>query len=249
MSGHSKWHNIKIKKSKVDNIRGQVFTKISKEIHMAVREGGPDPDNNYRLKMAVQKAKDNNMPGDNIKKTIEKAVGGSGTDFEEIIYEGYGPAGVAVMLQAATDNRNRTAAEVRRIFTRNGGSLGESGCVSWMFEKKGLIFVPENIIDEETLLGIALDAGAQDLNEADEGFEVTTEPTSLTEVRKVLDEKKVAYDSVEITWIPKNTVKVSDDDAGKVLKLVEDLEENDDIQQVYANFDISKEFMEKMESE
>jgi YebC/PmpR family DNA-binding regulatory protein len=247
MSGHSKWHNIKIKKSKMDNIRGAVFTKISKEIHMAVREGGPDPDNNYRLKMAVQKAKDNNMPSDNIKKTIEKAVGGSAADFEEIIYEGYGPAGVAVMLQAATDNRNRTAAEVRRLFTRNGGSLGESGCVSWMFEKKGLIFVPENTIDEEALLSIVIDAGADDLNSVDEGFEITMEPTSMTEVRKALEEKKVAYESAEITWIPKNNVKVSDEDAGKVLKLVEELEEYDDIQQVYANFDISKEFMEKME--
>jgi YebC/PmpR family DNA-binding regulatory protein len=246
MSGHSKWHNIKIKKSKMDNIRGALFTRISKEIHMAVKEGGPDPDNNYRLKMAVQKAKDNNMPGDSIKKTIEKASGAGAADYEELIYEGYGPCGVAVMADAATDNRNRTAAEVRMIFTKNGGSLGESGCVSWMFEKKGIIAITGNSIDEDTLMTIALEAGADDLQKTEDGFEVLTDFANLTAVRKIFDEKKVPYDSAEIAWIPKNTVKVNDEDAPRVLRFIEALEEYDDIQEVYANFDISSEVMDKM---
>jgi YebC/PmpR family DNA-binding regulatory protein len=246
MSGHSKWHNIKIKKSKVDNIRGALFTKISKEIHMAVKEGGADPDNNYRLKMAVQKAKDNNMPGDNIKKTIEKAAGASAADYEELIYEGYGPSGVAIMVDAATDNRNRTAAEMRGIFMKNGGSLGESGCVSWMFEKKGIMSIAKGSMDEDTLLSLTLEAGADDMQTTEDGFEVLTDSTGLTAVRKVFDEKKVAYESAELAWIPKNTVKVSDDDAPKVLRLIEDLEENDDVQEVYANFDISSEYMDRI---
>ncbi len=220
MSGHSKWHNIKIRKSKMDNLKGQVFTRVSKEIHMAVKDGGPDPENNYRLKMAIQKAKSNNMPGDSIKKTIEKAQGAGAADYEEMIYEGYGPAGVAMMLDVATDNKNRSAAEVRFLYTKYGGNLGESGCVSWMFDKKAVIFIANP----------------------------SCEPTSFMAVRTALENSKIAYESAEIAWIPKNTVKVEGADVAKVLKLIEVLEELDDVQQVYANFDISPEDMEKYES-
>jgi YebC/PmpR family DNA-binding regulatory protein len=248
MSGHSKWHNIKIKKSKMDNIRGAVFTRISKEIHMAVKDGGPDPEINYRLKMAVQKAKDNNMPGDSIKKTIEKAMGAGSADFEEIMYEGYGPAGVAMMLDVATDNRNRSAAEVRNLYTKYGGNLGETGCVSWMFDKKGVIFIADPSLDEDNLMNIALEAGADDLQKLDDGYEITSEPSSFMGVRKALDDKKIPFESAEISWIPKNTVRVTGADVSRVLKLIEVLEELDDVNQVYANFDISPEDMEKYES-
>jgi len=248
MSGHSKWHNIKIRKSKMDNLKGQVFTRVSKEIHMAVKDGGPDPENNYRLKMAIQKARSNNMPGDSIKKTIEKAQGAGASDYEEIIYEGYGPAGVAMMLEVATDNRNRSAAEVRFLYNKYGGNLGESGCVSWMFEKKAVIFIANPSLDEEALMTLAIEAGADDLQQTDDGFEITCEPSSFMAVRKALEDSTIAYESAEISWIPKNTVRVEGADVGKVLKLIEVLEELDDVQQVYANFDISPEDMEKYES-
>ncbi|MDQ7822490.1 MAG: YebC/PmpR family DNA-binding transcriptional regulator [Candidatus Eremiobacteraeota bacterium] len=246
MSGHSKWHNIKIKKGKMDSLRGKLFTKVSKEIHMAVREGGPDPDNNFRLKVAIGRARDVNMPADSIKRTIEKASGSGSTDYEEFIYEGYGPAGVALIMEIATDNRNRSAAEVRRIFTKNGGSLGETGCVAWMFLKKGLIVISGGAVDEDTLMTVALEAGAEDLQNTDDGFEIVTELAALSAVRAALDDKKIAYESAEITWIPQNTVQVKEDDAANVLRLMEELEELDDVQQVYANFDIPREIMDKL---
>ena len=246
MSGHSKWHNIRIKKSKMDNLKGKLFTRVSKEILMAVKEGGPDPESNFRLKIAVQRARDANMPGDNIKRTIEKASGSGAEEFEEILYEGYGPAGVAFMLDVATDNRNRTAAEVRRIFTKFGGSLGESGCVAWMFQKKGLLTIEGTSVSEDDLMTIALDAGADDMTPIDDGYEISADPSNFTSVRKAFEEKKIAYESAEITWIPANTVKVEGDDASRTLKLVEELEELEDVQQVYANFDIPDEIMEKI---
>lgn len=247
MSGHSKWHNIKIRKSKVDSMKAKLFTKVSKEILMAVKEGGPEPETNFRLKVAVQRARDANMPVDNIKRTIEKASGSGAVEFEEIIYEGYGPYGVAMMLDVATDNRNRTAAEVRRLFTKYGGNLGETGCVAWMFEKRGVIFIKENSAKEDELLSVALDAGALDIENMDDGYEIATEPSKLSAVRAALDENKIKYESCEITWIPQNNVKIeNEEEASRLIKLVEDLEELDDVQQVYANFDILQNILENI---
>lgn len=246
MSGHSKWHNIKVKKSKMDSLKGKLFTRVSKEILMAVKEGGPDPESNFRLKVAVQRAREVNMPGDNIKRTIEKASGAGAEAYEEIRYEGYGPGGVAVIIEVATDNRNRTAAEVRRIFTKFGNALGESGCVSWMFEKKGLILISDRSINEDELLALALDLGAEDMKTTEDGYEIYTDPATFAAVRNSLDEKKIPYDSAEISWIPSNTVKVEGDDAGKILRFIDEIEELEDVQQVYANFDISPELMEKL---
>lgn len=246
MSGHSKWHNIREKKGRMDSLKGKLFTKVSREILMAAKEGGSDPENNFRLKVAIQKAKEVNMPGDNIKRTIEKASGAGSESFEEIIYEGYGPAGVAFMLEVTTDNRNRTAAEVRRIFTKHGGSLGETGCVSWMFQKKGLILVGDKNYSEDEMMSIALDVGAEDMTHTEDGYEIVSDPSSFTEVRHALDDKKIPYESAEITWIPGNSVKLGADDGAKTLRLIEELEELDDVQEVYANFDIPREIMEKI---
>lgn len=246
MSGHSKWHNIRVKKTKMDSLKGKLFTKLSKEILMAVKEGGPDPENNFRLKVAIGRARDANMPNENIKRTIEKATGAGSESYEEILYEGYGPAGVAFMLEVATDNRNRTAAEVRRLFTKYGGSLGESGCVAWMFQKKGLILISAKSIGEDELMNIALDIGAEDMTQSEDGYEIVTDPSTFSSVRKAIDERKISYDSAEITWIPTNTVKLEGEDASKTLRLIEELEDLEDVQQVYANFDISREIMEKI---
>lgn len=238
MSGHSKWHNIRDKKSKVDSARGQVFTRASKEIHMAVKEGGGDPDNNFRLKIAIQRAKDVNMPADNIKRTIEKASGAGSADYEELLYEGYGPCGVALVIEVATDNRNRTAAEVRNVFVKSGCSLGESGCVSWMFKKKGLFLMPKGT-DEEALMELALSAGAEDMESDDEGIEITCELSSFSAVKDAIDNAGVKYDSAEITWIPENMVSISEEDSAKVIKLIDALDALDDVQDVFSNFEVN----------
>jgi YebC/PmpR family DNA-binding regulatory protein len=247
MSGHSKWASIKHKKGKADAQRGQVFTKLIKEITVAARMGGGDPEGNARLRSAVATAKAQNMPGDNITRAIKKGTGElEGIHYEEFTYEGYGPGGVAVMVEVLTDNKNRTTADVRRIFTRNAGNLGEGGCVSWMFEKKGLILFDKAKATEDQLMEVALDAGAEDVNDAENVWEVITTAADFEKVKKAFDDRKMAYESAQLSMIPQTTVKLEGKDAEHMLKLMEQLEDSDDVQHVYANFDISLKEMEKL---
>lgn len=239
MSGHSKWATIKRKKAKVDAARGRVFTQLGKEIILAAKAGGGDPDNNLRLKNAVAKAKEANIPNDNIQRAIMKGTGelGSG-NFEEIVYEGYGPGGVAVMLEIMTDNRNRTAGEIRHLFSRYGGNLGESGCVSWMFEKKGLIVVEKDTgVDEDDLLLAALDAGAEDVKSEDDIFEIITDPDSFEMVREELSGKGIKLSEADVSMIPKTTVKIEGAQEDQMMKLLDALEDLDDVDEVYSNFE------------
>ncbi len=250
MSGHSKWHNIRLRKGKVDAQRGALFTKVSREIYMAARKGGPEPENNFMLKVAIGRARAVNMPADNIKRVIEKATGGGeGESFEEVTYEGYGPAGVAILVEAATDNRNRTAALVRSTFSKHGGNLGESGCVAWLFERRGLLQVAQAGVDEEALLMAALEAGALDMKASDEVFEVLSEPADLHAVKDAVEAAGFRVDEVEITQIPKTTVDIGRADAPQVLRIMEALEDLDDVQNVYANFDIPADVLEEMQAE
>ena len=245
MSGHSKWHNIRLRKAKVDAVRGKLFTKVAREIIMAAREGGGNPDTNARLKLAVQKARDVSMPQDNIKSAIQRGTGEiEGASYEQINYEGYGPGGVAVMIQVMTDNRNRAVGEIRNIFARNGGNLGESGCVAWMFAERGVIVVNRDVADEETILGVAIEAGADDVRTSDQSYEIVTEPGNLQAVRASLA-NQIAFESAEVSMIPNNTVTVEPSDVSKVLRLMDALEDHDDVQQVYANFDIPDELLEE----
>jgi YebC/PmpR family DNA-binding regulatory protein len=240
MSGHSKWSTIKRQKGANDAKRGALFTKVSREISVAARQGGGDPDANYRLRLAIEKARAVNMPADNIKRTIDKATGGGDADqFEEIVYEGYGPGGVAVLVEAATDNRNRTAAEVRSIFTKAGGQLAGSGAVAWQFEPRGLIAVAPDGHDADEVALAAIDAGADDVDTDDpEAIEIFTSPADLERVRKALEDAGVAIDSAESTMIAKQTVELDSAKARQALRLVEQLEDLDDVQRVTANFDI-----------
>ncbi|MGI5844245.1 MAG: YebC/PmpR family DNA-binding transcriptional regulator [Candidatus Xenobium sp.] len=250
MSGHSKWHNIRLRKGKVDAQKGALFTKVSREIYMAARKGGPEPESNFLLKVAITRARAVNMPADNIKRVIEKATGGAeGENFEEVTYEGYGPAGVAILVEAATDNRNRTAAEVRSTFSKHGGNLGETGCVAWLFERRGLLNFTGSDLDEEALLMAALEAGALDMKAADEGFEVFTDPSDLHAVKDALEAVGFPSDEVEITQLPKTSVDLSREDAPTVLRLMEALEDLDDVQDVYANFDIPADLLEELQAE
>ena len=242
MSGHSKWAGIKHKKAKTDAARGKAFTKLIREITVAAREGGSDPDANPRLRLAIQAGKAQNMPNDNIARAIKKGSGDSdGANFEEITYEGYGPAGVAMLINTLTDNKNRTTAEVRHALTKHNGNLGESGCVAWNFETLGIIRVNKDQCDEETLLEAALEAGADDVKDEDEFFEVVTAPTDLVAVSEGLEKAKIPFESANIESVPKMLVKVDSDDARKVLRLLEILEDLDDVQRVSANFDIPDE--------
>ncbi|MFL5725520.1 MAG: YebC/PmpR family DNA-binding transcriptional regulator [Chloroflexota bacterium] len=240
MSGHSKWSTIKRQKGANDAKRGALFTKVAREISVAARQGGGDPDANYRLRLAIEKARSVNMPADNIKRTIDKATGGGeGEQFEEIVYEGYGPGGVAVLVEAATDNRNRTAAEVRSIFTKTGGQLAGSGAVAWQFEPRGLIAVQRDGIDADEVTLTAIDAGAEDVDTDDaETIEIYTSPGDLESVRKALEGAGVAVDTAESTMIAKQTVELDSSKARQALRLVELLEDLDDVQRVTANFDI-----------
>lgn len=250
MSGHSKWATIKRKKGKNDEAKGKIFTKISKEIFVAVRTGGgPDPDNNFRLKLIIQKAKANNMPNDNIQRSIQKAAGNSeGNAYENLIYEGYGPAGVAVLCDILTDNRNRTASEIRYIFSRNGGSLGETGCVAWMFDRKGRMLIDMEGRDEDEMMLMALEAGADDFSSDGEEGEVITSTDALETVRNAFVAAGIEPTSAEIAMIPQNTVEITDaGQAQTMLRLIEALEDNDDVQNVYANFDIPDEIMEQLD--
>lgn len=246
MSGHSKWSSIKHKKAKTDAARGKIFTKLIREITVAARAGGGDPEANPRLRLAVQSARDQNMPNDNIQRAIKKGTGElEGTRFEEFTYEGYGPAGVALLIDVLTDNKNRTTAEVRHALTKHNGNLGESGCVSWNFETKGIVRVNKATCDEETLFEAALDAGAEDVKEEDGIFEVYSEPASLALVGEALSKGNIPYESAGIEKLPKTLVKVDGDDAKKVLKLMDMLEDLDDVQRVSSNFDIPDELFQQ----
>jgi len=244
MSGHSKWHNIQAKKGKADAARGAIFTKIGREIAIAVRAGGPNPDNNTKLRDIIAKAKANNMPNDNIKRSIQKASGElSNVVYEEITYEGYAPGGVAVIATTITDNRNRTASDVRHCFAKNGGNMGTTGSVSFMFDEKGVIVIERTPgMDEEELMMMALDAGAEDMTTEDDVFEITTAPNDFSAVREALEAQGLTFLSAEVSMIPQNTVAVTDPDILKsILKMLEMLEENDDVQNVYHNAELPEE--------
>jgi YebC/PmpR family DNA-binding regulatory protein len=242
MSGHSKWSSIKRQKGVNDVKRGATFTKVAREIGMAARAGGGDPDGNFRLRLAIEKARAVNMPADNIKRAIEKATGAGETDqFEEIVYEGYGPGGVAILVEAATDNRNRTAAEVRSRFAKSGGSLAASGAVAWQFEARGLITVPRGASDPDEVALAAIDAGADDVDTDADPIEIYTAPAELEHVRRRLLEAGVPVDEAESAMVPKQTVELDPGKVRQAMRLVEELEELEDVQRVTANFDIPEE--------
>ena len=244
MSGHSKWAGIKHKKAKVDAQRGRVFTKLIREITVAARVGGGDPGGNPRLRTAIQAAKAVNMPADNIERAVKKGTGElEGVTYEEITYEGYGPGGVAVLVAVLTDNKNRTVGEIRKTFSRHGGNLGESGCVAFLFEKKGYIQVDAAKVDEDKLMTIALDAGAEDLLREESIFAVTSLPKDFEKVRDKIVKSGIQTLTAEITMLPKSSVKLEGKHAEQMLRLMEELEEHDDVQHVYANFDIPEEIM------
>ena len=251
MSGHSKWSSIKHKKGAADAKRGQLFSKLSRAIIIAAKEGGPDPDGNLALQNAVEKARSYSMPKDNIERAIAK---GSGADadassYETVVYEGYGPEGVAVLVEAVTDNRNRTASEVRHAFTKHGGNLGTTGAVAWQFERRGVVLVAADSADEDSLVTTAAEAGADDVELDGSSFVVTSAPESLTPVREALESAGFAVESVELAMVPKSTVAVSDEStARRIVKLVEGLEDTEDVQDVYANFDIPEAVLESVAS-
>lgn len=244
MSGHSKWANIKHKKARADSQKGQVFTKIGRELVVAAKAGGPDPANNFRLKLVVDKAKAANMPNDNIQRAIQKGAGGSeGDSYEELRYEGYGPGGVAVMVNILTDNRNRTAGEMRHIFSKYGGNLGETGCVNWMFKEKGQLSVPREDLKlgEDDFMIMALDAGAEDIDTDEESFQVYTAPEDIEGIRQALLDHGLPIDEAAINLIPESSVEIDDaDQAAKLIRLIDALEENDDVQGVYTNFELAE---------
>lgn len=248
MSGHSKWSQIKHKKAHTDAKRGKAFTKIVKEISIAARQGGGDPAGNPRLRTAIEKAKEVNMPGDNVKKAIMKGTGElPGVSYEEIVYEGYGPSGVAVMIEVLTDNKNRTIPEIRHILSRNGGSLGETGCVSWMFDKRGYILVNKSKASEDAVMTAALDAGAEDMKNdpGEDNYEIITAPEDLNNVKGALEKANIPIESAEVTMLPKNYVVLDAKPAEQMIRLMDALEDNDDVQNVYANFDIPDDVAEK----
>lgn len=243
MSGHSKWANIKHKKGKADALRGKITTKISREITIAVRMGGSDPTGNMKLKLALTKAKANNIPKDNIQRAIAKGAGAlEGSNFEEVTYEGYGPCGVALMVTALTDNRNRTAADVRHVFTKHGGNLGATGCVAYMFQQKGTFFVSaESGVTEDDLMLLALDAGAEDIKGSEDGFEIVTDPANFDAVAKALEDAGIEVEVAEITMLPDTMAALAGEDAEKVQRMLDALEDLDDVQDVYSNADLPDE--------
>ena len=246
MSGHSKWHSIKHKKAAIDSKRGRAFTKYIKEITVAARFGGGDPEGNPRLRKAIADAKTLNMPADNIKRAIMKGTGElEGGQLEEIVYEGYGPSGVALLAEVVTDNRNRTVSEIRHVFSKNGGNMAESGAVAWMFNKKGYIVIEDSKADEDTLMALAIEAGADDFQHEGATYEIYTSPQAFEGVLNALKEKGIETVSAEISMIPQNYVKVEGKAAQQVVKLMEALDEHDDVQHVYANFDIEESELEE----
>jgi YebC/PmpR family DNA-binding regulatory protein len=250
MSGHSKWSTIKRKKGATDAKRGKIFSKLIKEITMAARIGGADPDANPRLRTAIAGAKAENMPKENIERAIKKGTGAlEGVAYEETYYEGYGPGGAAVYVESLTDNKKRTVADIRHIFSKSGGSLGEAGCVAWMFAKKGLFVFEKAGIDEETLMEAVLDAGGEDIRDEESTLEVITAPEDFEAVKKALDERNLKYLLAEITMVPQSTVKLEDKEAEQMLRLMDGLEDSDDVQKVYSNFDISDKTLEQIGKE
>ena len=247
MSGHSKWSSIKHKKAATDAKRGKIFTKLIKEITVAARMGGGDPDANPRLRTAILAAKSENMPKDNIERAIKKGTGElEGVSYEESIYEGYGPGGAAVLVESLTDNKNRTVADIRNIFGKHGGSLGENGCVAWMFEKKGYIAIEGKVVDEDVLMETALEAGADDIREDDSNFEVITAPEDFNAVKEAIDVASIPYIVAEITMLPQSTTNLTGKEAELMVRLMDMLEDNDDIQKVYTNADIPEEVMNNL---
>lgn len=247
MSGHSKWAGIKHKKAIVDAKRGQTFTRASREITIAAKEGGGDTDGNFRLRLAVQKAREVNMPADKIQAAIDRGTGaGKGDSLEELRYEGYGPAGVAVLVDAFTDNRNRTSASLKHIFSKHGGNLAESGAVGWMFDRKGMLEIDPKAVDPDEIGLAAIDAGAEDVRVEEGSVEITTQPNDLEGVRAAVEALGVSVENAEITMHPKQTVPVDEDKVAGVLRLLEHLEEDDDVQQVYANYDIPADILERI---
>ncbi|HAG09184.1 MAG TPA: YebC/PmpR family DNA-binding transcriptional regulator [Desulfotomaculum sp.] len=241
MSGHSKWSTIKRKKEKVDAQRGKIFARLSREITVAARMGGGDHETNSRLRLAISKAKEANIPLENIQRAIQKGSGEiAGKQYEEIIYEGYGPGGAAIMCEAMTDNRNRMAGEIRFLFSRHGGSLGETGCVSWLFDKRGLLVVPKYKVKEDELLLLALEAGAEDVKVTEDTFEVISAPEDFEAVKKKLLAYNIPLIEADITMIPKNTVSLPEAEADRLFRLLDALEEHDEVQEVYMNVDLDK---------
>lgn len=247
MSGHSKWSTIKHKKGATDAKRGKIFTKLIKEITVAARMGGGDQDTNPRLRRALISAKAQNMPKDTFERAIKKGTGDlDGVQYEEILYEGYGPGGVAVLVECLTDNRNRTIAEVRMVFGKAGGNVGTDGCVAWMFDKKGLITVSKEDSDEETLMEVALNAGAEDIIEETESFDIITDPSDFDAVKEAIDAAQIGYEVAEITMIPQNMVKVDGKEAEQMIRFMEALDDADDVQKFYTNADIPDEAFDSM---
>ncbi len=247
MSGHSKWSTIKRKKGAKDAERGRIFTRLIKEITVAARQGGGDETSNPRLRSAIQAAKAANMPSKNIENAVKKGTGElPGVTYDEVVYEGYGPGGVALYIEAMTDNKNRTVAEIRHLLSKHGGSLGENGSVAWMFDKKGIITIPAANTTEDDLMMIVLDAGAEDIEQDEEVFLVKSEPAHFEAVKSALEENGVAYDSAELTMAPQNTVNVEGKQAEQLLKLMDLLEDHDDVQNIYSNFDIDDSVIEAL---
>jgi len=247
MSGHSKWATTKHKKAAIDSKRGKIFTKVIKEITVAARVGGGDQDGNARLRTAVQKAKESNMPADNIKKAIQKGTGElPGVTYEEAVFEGYGTGGIAILVSIMTDNRNRTVPEIRHIFGKHGGNMGEAGCVSWMFDKKGYIVVEGGKVDEEKLMNIIVEAGAEDMRRDSDNFEVITTPGDLEKVKKMIEDEGIAVALSEVTMLPRTYMELDDKSAMQVLRLIEALEDNDDVQNVYSNINVRDEVLENI---
>lgn len=248
MGGHSHWAGIKHKKAITDSKRGKVWTKVVREITIAAKLGGGDPNSNPRLRKAIDDGKAANMPADNVKRAIQRGTGElPGVVYEELLYEGYAPGGVAILLEVTTDNRNRTNSEIRTIFAKGGGNVGATGCVAWMFKAKGVILVPKSCgMDEETLMNLALESGAEDFKAEADVFEITCQPADYEKLRAGLSAKKIVAESAELSMIPENTVPVAEAQAIQVLKLIETLEENDDVKSVYANYDIPDSILEKL---
>lgn len=250
MAGHSHWAGIKHKKAAIDNRRGKLWSKLSKAIIIAARDGGGDPAMNLRLRYAINDAKAVSMPKDNIERAIKKGTGElDGGNLEEVLYEGYGPGGVAVLCEILTDNRNRTAPEIRKIFELAGGKLGATGCVAWMFDRKGLAVVPKDQTDEETLLELALESGAEDVRTEEDCYEVISEVDAFNDVRAALEEADLKTDTAEITRLPKDTVDIAADDAKKVMQLIDALDDHDDVQNVSANYNLPEEVLASLEAE
>jgi YebC/PmpR family DNA-binding regulatory protein len=247
VSGHSKWHNIKIRKQKVDLVRGKLFSKLAREIAVAAREGGGDPAGNARLRTAIERAREAGMPNDNVQRAIQRGTGGAeGATYETIIYEGYAPGGVAILVEVLTDNRNRTASDVRSTFAKHGGALGTAGSVAWMFDRQGLITVDGRAAKEDDLMLVALEAGADDVRSTPDAFEIVTSVDTFFKVKQALEAGSIPMQAADITMVPRSTVRVEGKDAKHVLALMDALEDQDDVQRAYANFDIPDEILQQV---